>query len=154
MEKPLFDEEHDNKEIENIDALLHIERHKWDISCFYFDGDPIYDTDDDGSKDKIADFWSCGQPNTIKECETYFMMHEQPCHPTNKVDLQVHKGGFHGQMTSEIFQPWMSPTHDFLMHENPSDNDVFEAAIFCRQQHVQSWVYCRIFSLIYKGSQP
>jgi hypothetical protein len=70
MEKPLFDEEHDNKEIENIDALLHIERHKWDISCFYFDGDPIYDTDDDGSKDKIADFWSCGQPNTIRECET------------------------------------------------------------------------------------
>jgi hypothetical protein len=28
MDKPLFDEEHDNKEIENIDSLLHIERHK------------------------------------------------------------------------------------------------------------------------------
>jgi hypothetical protein len=53
MEEPLFDEENDDKEIENIDALLHIERHKWDISCFYFDGDPIYNTDDDGFKDKL-----------------------------------------------------------------------------------------------------
>jgi hypothetical protein len=56
MEKPLFDEEHDNKEIENIDALLHIERQKWDISCFYFDGDPIYDTDDDVLKIRLQIF--------------------------------------------------------------------------------------------------
>jgi hypothetical protein len=27
--------------------FLHIGRHKWDISCFHFDGDPIYDIDDD-----------------------------------------------------------------------------------------------------------
>jgi hypothetical protein len=45
-------------------------------------------------KMKIAYFWSCGQPNKIRECETYFMMHEKPCHPTNKIDLQVHKGVF------------------------------------------------------------
>jgi hypothetical protein len=69
MEKPLIDEEHDNKDIENIDAFVHVEICKWDVSCFYFDGDPIYDIDDDGSKHEIADLWSCGQPNTINECK-------------------------------------------------------------------------------------
>jgi hypothetical protein len=100
MEKPLFDKDYANKEIGNIDALLHIERHKWDISCFYFDGDTFYDRHDDGSKDIIVYFWSCGQPKTIRECETHFMMHEQPCHLRNKDDLQVHHGGFHGKMTT------------------------------------------------------
>lgn len=38
-----FDEEHDG----HIDDFLHIGRHSWDISCFHFDGDPIYDTDED-----------------------------------------------------------------------------------------------------------
>jgi len=42
-----FDEEHDGHKIGNIDNVLHIERHKWDISCFYFDGDPICNIDDD-----------------------------------------------------------------------------------------------------------
>jgi hypothetical protein len=56
IQKHLFDEENDDKEIENIDALLCIERHKWDTSCFYFDGDPIYNTDDDVFKDRIAYF--------------------------------------------------------------------------------------------------
>jgi hypothetical protein len=100
IEKPIFHKEHDNKEIENIDALLHVERHKWDISCCYLDGDPIYDIDDDGSKEKIIDFWSCGQPNTFRECETYFIVQEQPCHLTSKIDLQVHKGGFHDKITT------------------------------------------------------
>ena len=44
---PSFDEKHDGLNIGNIDDLFHIERYRWDISCFYFDGDPIYDTDDD-----------------------------------------------------------------------------------------------------------
>jgi hypothetical protein len=74
---PSFDEEHDDHEIENIDDFFHIERHRWDMHCFHFDGDPIYDTDDDGSRVKIANFWSYGQPNIMKECENYFMMHEQ-----------------------------------------------------------------------------
>jgi hypothetical protein len=45
LEKPLnlvdfsSDEEYDDHEIENIDDLLHIKRHKWDISCFHYDGD-------------------------------------------------------------------------------------------------------------------
>jgi len=56
VEKPLdlvnssFDEKHDGHEIENIfniDDLLHIQRHRWDISCFHFYGELIYDTDDD-----------------------------------------------------------------------------------------------------------
>jgi hypothetical protein len=68
LEKPLdlvnfsFDEEHDGHEIENIDDLLHIERHKWDISCFHFDGDPIYDIDDD-SRVKIAELLPLEQPS-------------------------------------------------------------------------------------------
>jgi hypothetical protein len=49
----LFDEEHDDHEIENIYDILKIKRHKWDMSCFYFDGDPIYDIDDD-TRDKIT----------------------------------------------------------------------------------------------------
>jgi len=42
-----FDEEHDDHKIENINDLLHIERNKWAMSCFYFDGDLIYHIDDD-----------------------------------------------------------------------------------------------------------
>jgi len=36
-----FDEEHDGSEIENVDDFLGIGRHRWDISCFHFDGDTI-----------------------------------------------------------------------------------------------------------------
>jgi hypothetical protein len=62
IKKPLFDEEHDENYIENIDSLLHIKRHKWDTIFFlYFHEDPIYDMDNDGFKDKIAHLWSCGQ---------------------------------------------------------------------------------------------
>jgi hypothetical protein len=32
---------------ENINDLLRIEMNKWDMSCYYFDGDLIYDIDDD-----------------------------------------------------------------------------------------------------------
>jgi len=60
MERPLFDEEHGNKEIEDVKDCLHIERHKWDIWFFYFDGDPIYDIHDDGFEDKIVHLWSFG----------------------------------------------------------------------------------------------
>jgi hypothetical protein len=42
---PSFDEKHDGLNIGNIDDLFHIERYKWDINCFYFDGDPINDID-------------------------------------------------------------------------------------------------------------
>jgi len=44
LEKPLdlvnfsFDEEHDDHKIENIDYLLHIERNKCDMSCFFLWG--------------------------------------------------------------------------------------------------------------------
>jgi hypothetical protein len=58
-----FDEEHDSHE---IDALFLIEKHRWDKDCFHFDGDPIYDTDDDSSRAKIADFWSLGKPHRLE----------------------------------------------------------------------------------------
>jgi hypothetical protein len=47
VKKPLdlanvsFDDEYDGHKNENIDDLLHIQRHKWDISRFHFHGDPI-----------------------------------------------------------------------------------------------------------------
>jgi hypothetical protein len=31
------------------------------------------------------------------------------------------------------------PNHAFIVHENIYGNDVFEGAIFDKQQHVQSW---------------
>jgi hypothetical protein len=54
-----FNEEHDDHTIENIDDILHIRNHKWDISCFHFDGDPIYDIDNDSSI-KIAELFPFG----------------------------------------------------------------------------------------------
>jgi hypothetical protein len=36
-------EEHDDC----MDDFIHIGRRRWDMSCFSFDGDPIYDIDDD-----------------------------------------------------------------------------------------------------------
>ena len=56
-EKTSFDEEHENHE---FDALFHNEIHKWDIYCFHFYGDTIYDRNDDGSKDKLANVLSLG----------------------------------------------------------------------------------------------
>jgi hypothetical protein len=47
-----IDEKHNSHD---IDALFHIERHRWDINCFHFDRDPIYDIDDDSSRLKNAD---------------------------------------------------------------------------------------------------
>jgi hypothetical protein len=32
-----------NDVIENIDDFIHVGRHAWDVDCFGFDGDPIYD---------------------------------------------------------------------------------------------------------------
>jgi hypothetical protein len=60
LEKLLFYEKNDDKEIDNIASLFHIERHKCDISCFHFYGDPIYDTSDDSFKDNISYLWSFG----------------------------------------------------------------------------------------------
>jgi hypothetical protein len=37
----------DDHENENVEYFLCIGRHKWDMSFFHFDGDPIYDVDDD-----------------------------------------------------------------------------------------------------------
>jgi hypothetical protein len=46
-EDSLSNKEHDDC----IDDFVHIGRHRWDKSCFYFDGDPIYDVND-GSRIK------------------------------------------------------------------------------------------------------
>jgi hypothetical protein len=49
LEEPLYvanfssDEEHDDC----IDDFIHIGRRRWNMSCFHFDGDPIYDINDD-----------------------------------------------------------------------------------------------------------
>jgi hypothetical protein len=64
-----------------------IERKKWDTSSFYFDGNPIYNIDDDGFKDRIAYLCSRGELNIVMECKADFTMQEQPCHPTNEDDL-------------------------------------------------------------------
>jgi hypothetical protein len=31
-----------------LDDFIHIGRLKWDMKCFYFEGDPIYDTNYEG----------------------------------------------------------------------------------------------------------
>jgi hypothetical protein len=62
------------KEIESFDTFLHFGGHTWDAICFYFDGDPIYDRDNDGFE--IAYFWSYGQPNILRNCEGYSMDHK------------------------------------------------------------------------------
>jgi hypothetical protein len=52
---------HDCTEIESIDAFLQVDRCKWDIGYYHFDGDPIYDTEND--EREIAEFWPYEQPS-------------------------------------------------------------------------------------------
>lgn len=52
-----------------------VERNRSDKNYFHFDGDPIYNTDDDVSKDKIADFWSLGKPHRLEIFSEMFSMH-------------------------------------------------------------------------------
>jgi hypothetical protein len=43
-----------NKEHDDcIDDFIHVGRRRWDVSCFYFDGDPLYE-DDNGPRIKNA----------------------------------------------------------------------------------------------------
>ena len=99
---PSYDEECESHEIESIDTLFFIKKKKWDRN--YFDGDPIYNTNDDGFMAKDADFGS------------YFMMVEQPYFLTDGDDLVIHKGDFCGHRTSEILQLSISPTLSLLIH--------------------------------------
>jgi hypothetical protein len=69
-----FNEEHDDHTIENIDDILHIRNHKWDISRFIFYGDPIYDIDDDSSVN-IAELLPFG---TTMIFQKIFYHHFQP----------------------------------------------------------------------------
>jgi hypothetical protein len=52
-------------------TFLHIERHKWDMSCFHFDGDPIYDIDDD-SRVKSAELFPLEQPSFSENFHDHF----------------------------------------------------------------------------------
>jgi hypothetical protein len=88
MERSSLDEERDCTEIEGIDAFLQADRCKWDTSYSQFDGDPIYDTEDEGFK--IAKFWLYEQPN-------YSVIQEQQ-------HLQVPKRGFNIQDAIESLQ--------------------------------------------------
>jgi hypothetical protein len=59
LEKPLdlvnfsFDEEHDDIRLKIL-MIFYIGRNKWDMSCFHFDGDPIYDIDDDSRVKSVS----------------------------------------------------------------------------------------------------
>jgi hypothetical protein len=44
VDSPSFNETDDDLIIEGFDDLIYIGISKWDMICFYFDGDPIYDT--------------------------------------------------------------------------------------------------------------
>lgn len=54
-----------------IDEFFHIEKQKWDLNCFHSKGYLIYYTHSDESKDEIADYVTCGQPNIIKDRENH-----------------------------------------------------------------------------------
>jgi hypothetical protein len=54
-----------------IDDLLHIERNKWEIICFYFNGDPIYDIDDD-SRIKSAKLLPLEQVSFLENFHDHF----------------------------------------------------------------------------------
>jgi hypothetical protein len=52
------EEEDDSHECESIDTLFHIEKHRWDRNCLYFDGDPIYDIDSETPRAEFSDLVS------------------------------------------------------------------------------------------------
>jgi hypothetical protein len=56
---------HIDHDIENIYDLLHIGKHKWDVSCFHFDGDSIYDTNEN-SRVKSPKLLPLEQPSFSK----------------------------------------------------------------------------------------
>jgi len=58
---------------------------------FYFDGDPIYDTYDDGFEDEIAYLWSCEQQNIINVSKANFTMHEQPADVCSIEHVLLHR---------------------------------------------------------------
>jgi hypothetical protein len=112
LEKPLdlvnfsFDEEHDDHKIENIDDFLHIGRHKWDMSCFHFDGDPIYDIDDD-SRVKSAELFPLEQPSFSENFHDHF----QPYMYINDAYFWQHEE----DMFTDLFQPPRVIYYNILM---------------------------------------
>jgi hypothetical protein len=65
-----FNEEHDD----HIDNFIHIGRHRWDINYFHFDGNPIYDIDDD-SRIKSVELFPLERPSMYIN-DSYFGQHE------------------------------------------------------------------------------
>jgi hypothetical protein len=57
---PLLEEDDGNQEYESIGTHFQIDNHSWDEDHWKFYGDPIYDTNDEFSKAKRADFLSLG----------------------------------------------------------------------------------------------
>jgi hypothetical protein len=47
-EEGLVDSPSFHEKDENLDDLFYIGRHDWDVRCFYFEGDPVYDTEYEG----------------------------------------------------------------------------------------------------------
>jgi hypothetical protein len=80
--------------IENIDDFIHVGRRKWDMSCFGFSGDPIYDIE------------GCFQ---IKNKE--LLSSEQPYVIANDSDVWQHED----DMITDLFQP---PRDDLLQHSH------------------------------------
>jgi hypothetical protein len=85
-----FDEEYDDQ----IDDFLHIGRCRWDISCVHFDGDPIYDINDD-SRVRNEELFPLEQPSMYIN-DSYFWQHED-------------------DMFADLFQ---SPRNDSLQHSH------------------------------------
>jgi hypothetical protein len=48
VDSPSFHKTEDDLNVEGFDDLFYIGGSKWNMTCFYFDGDPIYDTENEG----------------------------------------------------------------------------------------------------------
>jgi hypothetical protein len=96
LEKPLDIIKKSSNEEHNdcIDYSIHIGRHIWDISCLCFDGDPVYDIDDDSRK---------------KNVELFHLEHTYMY--INYSDFGKYEGG----MFTHLFQPYRS---DPLQHSH------------------------------------
>jgi hypothetical protein len=58
MESPLSHDKDDDLDARSLVDLFHIGRSKWDMNCFYFEVDPIYDTNskDEDKNDELGPY--------------------------------------------------------------------------------------------------
>jgi hypothetical protein len=96
LEKPLdvVNFSSNEKRDDHVEDFLRVGMHKWDMSCFHFDGDPIYGIDDD-SRIKNEELLPLEHTSTCINY-SYFWQHEE-------------------DMITKLFQP---PRSDSLQHSH------------------------------------